>query len=475
MPSNYRGNDDNSHLWRIDIGGPPSKKRRTGDPDISPLATAIFEECSSNSSDSTGSDTIIVCGHHENSITDYDGDIDRDDVIIASEPMMVAEVDGYNINFDDDTVESILNNYIKNNDTVCTNEVEQVEVLREGVDKLWLMVSENNNNFIIKQQRRIEILESGGHWSLTDVLRRFVGNRTEQGYEYNDNNDILNKKIVAVVIQACKVLSELLLTDPNAAATKITTSTNTATSTAAKVKYQLYICGALDMIISAMKRYPSNFDVQLTGCKFLSHLISRPLSCDSCDEDNVMTNRTGVIDDLYRSTNGLDSIILLVGGNNFSDGGSPALPSMMMTSSERNNDFFHQQQPTLLSTNQIWQLFFSAVSVVQQVLRQSDPNSNRRSEMIAIVEERSINRHNNNFYYNDYDNDAMTEIIGGDDNDDMDGCEHIEDFHSSWGYGSNSKSKGFGKHMYEHIMSILIDEDDYNDADASREEEYMRL
>merc|ERR1712238_187626 len=143
----------------------------------------------------------------------------------------------------------------------------------------------------------------------------------------------------------------------------------------------------------------------------------------------------------------------------------------------RYNDCFHQQQPTLLSTNQIWQLFFSAVSVVQQVLQQSDPNSNRRSELIAIVQERSTNRHNNNFYYNDndYDNDAMTDIIGGDDNDDMNGCEHIEDFHSSWGYGSNSKSKGFGKHMYEHIMSILIDEDDYNDADASSEEEYMRL
>lgn len=475
MPSNYRGNDDDSHLWRV----PPqrTKKRRTGDHDVSPLATTIFEECSSNSSDS--SDNTVVYDHHENSITNYGGNFDSDDVVVASEPMMVAEVDEYNINLDDDrgeTVESILTDYIKNVDAICTNEEERVVVLKEGLDKLWLMVSEKNNNCIIKQQRRVEILESGGHWSLTDLLRRFTGKRREQGHEYNDDSDITNETIVAVVIRACKILSELLLTDPNAAATKITTSANATTSTAAKVKYQLYICGALDMVISAMNRYPYNFDVQLTGCKFLSHLISRPSSFDSYDEDNGVTNRTGVIDDLYRSTNGLDSIILLVGGNNFSDGGSPAMPSMMM-SSESNDDYLRQQQLTLLSTNQIWQLFFSAVSVIQKVLQQSDPDSNRRSEMIAVVEKRSINRHNNNyFYYNDSDNDAMTDIIGGggDNNDDMNGCENVEEFHSSWGFGS-SKSKGLGKHMYEHIMSILTDEDDYNDADASREEQYMRL
>jgi hypothetical protein len=490
MPSIYRsGIDNDGRLRRIDIGGPPSKKQRTDNDADSPhplaSTTTIFEELSSNSSHSCSDCTSVIKNNNSNDNEDavVDDDEERMGGMIVSssslslsisEAMMVVEVDEYN---DETTVKSILTNYLQNIDEIYTNEEERTVVLKEGLDKLYHLVGEKNTNYIIKQQHRVEMLELGGHWLLTDLLRTFLaGNNNGNGNETN---------VVDVVSRACEILHELLLTDPNAA-----TTTSTATSTASttsKVKYQVYCAGGLDMILSALNKFPSNYHVQLTGCKFISCLISCSSSSSSSSsfdnnnfEDDLMNhddnentphahyggnNLTGVIDDLYRSTDGLDVIVRLVGGYNFVDDGTAAnMPSSMNNISNNINN------NGSLRTVQIWGLFFNATSVIQKVLQQSDPNSNRRSEIIMKVKEYSYATHyrsNNNNNEGD-DNEMIDDDIDINNN----GGEHVEDFHSSWGYGSG---KGLAKHMYDHIMSILIDEDDYNDADANRGEQYMRL
>ena len=479
-------------LRLVDIGGPPPKKQRTDDhtdEDNSPTTTTIFEELSSNSSHSSSDCTSVIKNNNSNNEDVVVGDDEgrMGGMIVSSsslssststsEAMMVNEIDEYD---DETTVKSILTNYLQNIDEIYTNVEERAVVLKEGLDKLYRFVGEKNTNNIIKQQHRVEMLELGGHWLLTDLLRTFLGNNNGNGNETN---------VVDVVIRACEILHELLLTDPNTAIVP------TSTSTTSKVKYQVYCAGGLDMILSALNKFPSNYHVQLTGCKFISCLISCSSSSSSSSsssfdnnnfDDDVMffdnnhfdddfmdddenendapyahyggNNLTGVIDDLYRSTDGLDVIVRLVGGYNFVDGGAAANMPSSMNNTNNNGS---------LRTVQIWGLFFNATSVIQKVLQQSDPNSNRRSEIIKKVKEHSYTIHHRSNSNNEGD-DAMI-----DDDIDINNGELVEDFHSSWGgYGSG---KGLAKHMYDHIMSILIDEDDYNDADANRGEQYMRL
>ena len=315
-------------LRLVDIGGPPPKKQRTDDhtdEDNFPTTTTIFEELSSNSSHSSSDCTSVIKNNNSNNEDVVVGDDEgrMGGMIVSSsslssststsEAMMVNEIDEYD---DETTVKSILTNYLQNIDEIYTNVEERAVVLKEGLDKLYRFVGGKNTNNIIKQQHRVEMLELGGHWLLTDLLRTFLGNNNGNGNETN---------VVDVVIRACEILHELLLTDPNTAVVP------TSTSTTSKVKYQVYCAGGLDMILSALNKFPSNYHVQLTGCKFISCLISCSSSSSSSSssfdnnnfDDDFMddnenetendapyahyggNNLTGVIDDLYRSTDGL--------------------------------------------------------------------------------------------------------------------------------------------------------------------------
>ena len=444
MPSYYRGIDDDSHLWRIDVNGPSKKQRiQSDDTDDSPIN--FFEECSSTGSSSNNS--LFTKDDNHQPVTCAEDGMDTEDVTLGC-------VDS------DSNVEDILSNYIQNINQVYPDEEEQIIVLKKGLDKLLFLVGGSQTNNIVKQRNRNSMLNLGGHWQMTDILKKYAGNRRQQGRHGNNYCNKQNKgehdfvfdretRIVAIVIQACKILSELLLTDPNAVAAGAHAS---STSSSGRIKYQIYVAKGMDVILSAMNRFPSNLDIQITGCKFLSNLISRPSTSSSSSSfcDDNAPDESCMVDDLYRSTNRLDLIIRLIGGYNFIDSTSNDIGSSVSPS-----------EPTKISGNQVWYLFFSGMDVIKKVLQQSDPNLNRRSELITAVrgiKERSINFDISSY---NYCGDRINDTMMADDEDnteDYDG-DHVEGFHSSWGFGSTNMHQGFGKHIYDHFMSILLEEE----------------
>ena len=118
-----------------------------------------------------------------------------------------------------------------------------------------------------------------------------------------------------------------------------------------------------------------------------------------------------------------------------------------------------------LSSTQMWQLFFVVADIVRSVVRQSTLDSNCRSEVIRTVEKCLV-------------------CDGGPSNDDTmvideqlhgNGCENgfNDPSGKSRGYyyrpsrNTTRPSSGIGKYMYEHLMTILTDEEDCYEADVS--------
>jgi hypothetical protein len=123
-----------------------------------------------------------------------------------------------------------------------------------------------------------------------------------------------------------------------------------------------------------------------------------------------------------------------------------------------------------LSNTQLWQLYFVVSDIVRSVVRQSNTNTSSisRPEVIGAVENYFISESDGSCQSN---GDAMAiEESKGSYSDNMNG----DVYHSIESEGfinrpfiATSGINGIGRHMYEHLMTILADEDDYFDADAA--------
>jgi hypothetical protein len=457
MPSHYRGIDDESDIWRIDVESEdrPSKRQRCT------AVTEIFEkygiDCDDtdigNSSMNERKAASFSCSSEEEDIMDASSSLES-----SSDTMTVED---HCDDKDHESVESILQYYIRSNN--------EIEFLKEGLDKLLELIGANNNNksnnnAVSKQRHRLEMLDFGGHWMITNLLatltRREDGHEHEHGHGHGHGHDHTSKmdamddedvvisvnnntvvedddeRVVAVVARSCQILRELL-------SMKIQEAIPSTTTIATNVRYQIYCAGGIDAVVSALKRFPTSFDIQLAGCQCLSHLVSCKGSNSGSSNDKGSTGTNGssrssssssnptttLVNNLYQSTDRLNVIVRLLGcgmRNTLQDNSSPS----------SSNKLF-------LSNTQSWQLYFVVADIVRSVVRQSSDDSTCRSEMIRTVEKYFIsdgggrNRHSN-------DGDTMA----------IDGC-------------NGDGMYGIGRHMYEHLMTILIDEEDLFDAGAA--------
>ena len=437
MPSHYRGIDDESHIWRIDVENEsrPSKRQRR----------EIFEkygiDCDTHdATDDIGSGmnkrkaTSFSCSsEEEDNLLDASSSLESSSDTMTVEDYCCEEKDHH----ESFSVEGILQHYIRSDN--------DMECLREGLDKLLdLIGAKKNNNAISKHRHRIEMLDVGGHWMITNLLAALTQRENGYGhghghghgrYEYehnsnmnmdamdvtttndddNNNNTVVeeiddNERVVAVVARSCQILRELLSMNQQQEAISSTTSV-------AKVRYQIYCAGGLDAVVSALKRFPTSFDVQLVGCQCLSHLVSITM-----------------INNLYQATDKLNIIVRLLGCG-------------MRNTLQDHNNGSNSGDKLFLSKTQSWQLYFVVADIVRSVVKQTSIDSTCRSEVIRTVKKYFISGNGN-----DNDNRGGGGRHRRNSNEDdttmaIDEC--IED-----------GIHGIGRHMYEHLMTILVDDEE---------------
>lgn len=457
MPSYYRGIDDDDHIWRIDVENDsrPSKRQRTAVPEM-------FEKYGIGYNDSINNikPASFSCSYEEE-------DMDASSSLESSSVMMTVEDD---CEKEYESVEIILQDYIRINN--------EIEILKEGLDKLIERVGSKNNNVVSKQRHRVELLNSGGHWMITDLLANLT-RKDEYSHDARmdviddgDDNNINNtvefddERVIAVVARSCEILREILLTNPSN--THIETIPNESNASKdATVRYQIYCAGGLDAVISALKRFPTSFDIQLAGCQFISHLVSYKASngANSKNKDgdtngkNTRSNTNPtltLINNLYRSTDRLNIVVRVLGG-----GVRNHLPSS--TSSKK----------WLLSNTQIWQLYFVVTAIVRSVVRQLPIDSKFRSEIMCTIEKCLIGDGDGSCNSNGNTTTMDKCNVREYDNDDDRYHSRESKGYYSRSYNSSSSAirhaNGIKRHMFEHLMTILIDEEGfaYADVDAA--------
>ena len=149
-------------------------------------------------------------------------------------------------------------------DYIDNNEHDDAKV-QKGLRMLWGRLG--GGEFVASvtmavQRQRAEILDLGGHWTLTKVMARDFPNNA------------------SIQIQCCSILKELLLQGGAA-------------------RYQVYCAGSMDSVISAMDRFRYNPHMQLCGCQFLAHMLISPVSA-------------AILEDLVRSTKQFAAILRLL-------------------------------------------------------------------------------------------------------------------------------------------------------------------
>lgn len=416
MPLHYREIEDD-HLWRIDAENDvrPSKRRRTS-------MVERFEkygiDCEGISNDDTDWKESSF------SRSSMEEDLDASSSLESSSDLMALD--------ESDSIESLLQHYIRAN--------RNIDFLKQGLDKLLALVGATDQSKFSKQRHRAEMLDSGGHWMvanlLTSLTQDYCGcepsdsmndNDVDARSTYNNNSD--KETVLAVVTRSCQILRELLLTN---AVDK--------SNADAIIRYQIYCAGGLDAVVSALKRFPTNFEVQLAGCQFLSQLLSIQ---GTSENDGINPTTTTLVKNLYQSTDRLRVIVRLV--------------AFGTKTSLNNND--NHNEDLFLSSTQMWQLFFVVADIVRSVVRQSALDSSCRSEIIQTVEEYLNCKHDN-------DTTAIDEVHG------RKGFRNHSSG-ASWGRynnrsaGGSKHNSGIGKYMYEHLMTILVDEDDCYEAEVS--------
>eukprot|EP00535_Pseudo-nitzschia_heimii_P003260 CAMPEP_0197177816 /NCGR_PEP_ID=MMETSP1423-20130617/3284_1 /TAXON_ID=476441 /ORGANISM="Pseudo-nitzschia heimii, Strain UNC1101" /LENGTH=423 /DNA_ID=CAMNT_0042627423 /DNA_START=310 /DNA_END=1581 /DNA_ORIENTATION=- len=423
MPSSYRGIDDECHIWRIDVENDyrQSKRQRRD-------ATGCFEkqgiDISSLSSASNTETTSFSCSSMEELV-------DTSSSLETSSEMMTDD------SKDSESVESILTNYIR-----VGNEISIVE---EGLDKLLERLSVKKNSMVLRQQHREAVLNLGGHWMITGLLANLMQVHDRDDITRmdimndEDSNDFHNSikddddSLVTVVARSCQILRELLTT--NRSNTHLAFDTNENL-----IRYQIYYAGGLDVVVSALKRYPTSFDIQLAGCQVLSCLMSSDWSnanhgenkdCDGNNRrQNTSTATTPLISKLYQSTERLNIIVRLVGNG-------------MRNSLQDRSD------------TQMWQLYYVVSDIVRSIVWQLPVRSSCRSEII-----RTIRKH---FIINDFTV-AMDECNEDHCNGDNYRSRRESGYHNFNTNRSGNMTQygdGIGRHMYEHLMLIFNDKEDH--------------
>ena len=98
---------------------------------------------------------------------------------------------------DHESVETILQNHIRVN--------SEIEFLKEGLDKLLELIGAKNNNSVAKQRHRLEMLNLGGHWMITNLL---VTLTQEDELEHNANMDVMDDEDVSSANNTAEVDDE---------------------------------------------------------------------------------------------------------------------------------------------------------------------------------------------------------------------------------------------------------------------------
>ena len=411
MPIHYREGDDDSHIWRIETENDfrPSKR----------LRTALNERFEKYGIDGIASfNDWKASSEHEVSDNDASSAFESS-FESGSETMALEEPCG------DATVSDILKHYIRDN--------SDIEFLKEGLDKLFDLVGAKNHDVATTERFRAEMLGSGGHWMLTNLLAKLTQQSDDNNNSMSDRDD--DEMVIPVVVRSCQILRELLLTNP---------SSIPSGSSDTVIRYQIYVAGGLDAVVWALKRFPTSFEVQLAGCQCLAKLVS---SKGSNDGDNGSIQRrstnptiTKLIENLYQSTDRLNLIVRLV-GNGIRDENETG---------NSNFDFY-------LSTTQMWQLFFAVADIIRCVVWQSTPDSSCRAEMIQTVEA----CFSESGYQHTLNEDAMM---------------MEQDLSAGCGNGFSGESldrNGKGKYMYEYLMTILMNDGDSYENDESISSTYM--
>lgn len=449
MPSYIRRIDDDSRVRRIDSENycRSSKRQRT-------VNVEMFQMCGI---DNNHIESINERSSASFSCSSSDEDIDASSSLQSSSDMITVEDD---CEKDHETVESILRNHIKSN--------ADTDFLKEGLGRLLERIGSKNNKAVSKQRHRLEMLNFGGHWMITDILMNLAREDTydqmlKMDVEYcssvsNTAGDD-DERVIAVVTLCCQILQELMLTNPNNSSKLFPNEVIDKTA-----RYQVYSAGGLDAVVLVLKRFPMSFEVQLAGCQFLSCLVSfkMPNDEDSKNKDgttNDSTKRSNsnptktLINNLYQSTDGLDIIIRPLGGG--------------VKSFLQNNT---NSKKLFLSNTQIWQLYFLVADIVRSVVRQSPFDSTCRSDMIRVVEKCFFSDDSHSCNSNG-DTMAVDECNGGD-NSNNGHCDHSQEGggYDRRSYNGRSNAtrhvSGIGRHIYEHLMTILIDEYEFVNADA---------
>lgn len=408
MPLHYREIDNDSHVWRIDTDESdvrPSKRRRTN----------MVERFEKYGIDCDGIPSVNDDWKDSSfSRSSMEEDIDASSSLESSSETMALEDDDHN-----KTVETILQQHIRAN--------SEIEFLKKGLDKLLALVGAKDENTAAKQSHRAEMLSSGGHWMIANLLTSLT-----RDYETNNKNkesmndqDVADNKddemVAAVVARSCQILRELLF--------KNSAGRNNED---AIVRYQIYCAGGLDAVVSALKRFPTSFEVQLAGCQFVSQLVQ------GTNESTGNPTTSTLIKNLYQSTDQLEVIVRLVGCG---------------TRSSLDDEL-------CLSSTQRWQLLFVVADIVRSVVRQSTLDFSCRSEVIRTVEKYLVCDGN-------HDDDTM--VI-----DDGSGKGFGKPSGASRGYNGRSSvgsrhhhASGIGKYMYEYLMKIIVDEEDCYETEVS--------
>ena len=339
-------------------------------------------------------------------------DIDASSWLESSSETMALEDDDHN-----NTVETILQQHIRGNG--------EIEFLKKGLDKLLALVGAKNENTASKQSHQAELLNSGGHWMIANLLKSLsqdhepnnLNNESMNDHDIADSKD--DEMVVAVVARSCQILRELLSKN------SVGRSNEDAT-----VRYQIYCAGGLDAVVSALKRFPTSFEVQLAGCQFLSQLVQ------GTNESTSNPTTSTLIKNLYQSTDHLQVIVRLVGCG---------------TRSSLDDEL-------CLSSTQRWQLLFVVADIVRSVVRQSTLDFSCRSEVIRTVE---------NYLGGGQNHDDDTMVID-------DGKGFGKPSGASRGYNGRSSAgsrhryaSGIGKYMHEYLMKIIVDEEDCYETEVS--------
>jgi len=575
----------------------PSKKQRRSSPTTASLAT-------DNNNNNNYNNNIEEEDTESNSASSSLSFCDNDNVDDNESTTMMMDMSMNTDSDHDESVESILHDYITSNisnSNIIGND-DETELLLKGLDKLLVLVGgatntntntkhkdkDNHNKNRNKNKHRLETLNSGGHWMLTNLLSTFTAQRgprqsqaqrgvhelvehehcdcdyhghRHKDYRFNGNDNdndndnhscgmntntnILNndggddfvfhrrhdERVVAIVIRSCQILRELLCADPNhryweeAERAEATTGNYThthATAAAvaasnrisATVRYQIYCAGSLDAVVEALRQFPSNFGVQMAGCQFLSCMVAFVGDNDGDNNDSIdKMDDTGIgvggmdcietsigvdaddnssssssnsnpsvtlINDLYRSTDGLKIVLrLLVVFSGAGRAGSAAAYSSGAGSTGARG----KNRNTPIGDSELWRLYFVVTNIVRGVVavdvgvgedatatdtaavyRSSltsldmmvcDSNNTvhrgRRLEIIRTLREIFLVGSASTSGSSNDDDDSVMAVDG-------DACRLDCNLGGNNPGGGSSINAGLGKHMYDYLTTILAEE-----------------